>query len=179
MVVLKDKIFFLDRDGVINKPIINNKKPYSPIILEEFEVLPDVKSSLKTLRKNGFFNVIVTNQPNITNKLQSIEQLDHIHNWILDNLDIDFIKTCIHVDEDNCHCRKPKTGMLDIVSKELGIPLSNSYMIGDRWKDIACGQEAGCKEVFFINYNYHEDKPKQRFINVNSLKEAVQILISK
>jgi len=62
------KAIFIDRDGVINEPIIINKKPFSPKNLEEFKVIKHVDQSLKILKKLNFLTIIVTNQPDIKKK---------------------------------------------------------------------------------------------------------------
>ena len=56
---------FLDRDGVLNRPIIRAGRPYPPNSLEEFSILPEVPSACETLRQAGFVLLVVTNQPDI------------------------------------------------------------------------------------------------------------------
>ena len=56
---------FLDRDGVINRPIIRRGRPYSPASSDELEVYPDAAASLRRLQAAGFTLVVVTNQPDV------------------------------------------------------------------------------------------------------------------
>ena len=90
---------------------------------------------------------------------------------------IDMIKVCSHTSHDRCNCRKPNPGMLIEASEELGIDLSESYMIGDRWGDIEAGQRSGCKSSFFIDYGYTEKQPTGDFILVKSLRECADIIL--
>ena len=91
-------------------------------------------------------------------------------------MDIDDIYVCIHDDDDYCDCRKPKIGMLKKASFKYNIDLNKSYLIGDRWKDIECGQIAKCKESFFIDYSYDEPKPIGKFKIVKSLFECAMFI---
>ena len=179
MVITNDKkAVFIDRDGVINKAIVKNGKPYSPINFNEFIVLPQVSEALNLLKRLNYVNIIVTNQPDIKSGKQSIEDLSFTHKWILKNLSIDAIYSCHHDNQDNCLSRKPNIGMLNKASKELGINIKKSYMIGDRWKDIKCGQLANCKQIFFIDYGYKEKLPDLPFTKVKSLFMLSKIIES-
>jgi D-glycero-D-manno-heptose 1,7-bisphosphate phosphatase len=171
-----NRAVFIDRDGIINKAIVVNRKPFSPVDIYEFKILPKAKKALKTFKKLNLMNIIITNQPDIKTGKQLSKDLDKIHNWMMINLDIDEILVCKHDDNDNCNCRKPKTGMIEQAVEKYQINISQSYLIGDRWKDIQCGQKAGCKENFFVNYNYNETRPKMPYIVVKSLYECSQYL---
>ncbi len=61
-----NKAVFLDRDGVINKTIIEGGLPSSPNSLDELKILPSVKQSILRLKKLNFICLLVTNQPNVT-----------------------------------------------------------------------------------------------------------------
>ena len=64
-----NKAVFLDRDGVINKPIIVDGKSYAPRVLKDFKIFPKVKDDVKKLRNSGFKVFVISNQPDIGNKL--------------------------------------------------------------------------------------------------------------
>ena len=66
--VRKTKAVFLDRDGVLNIPIIKKKKSYAPTNLEDFRLYPKVSKFCKMLKKKGFLLVVVTNQPDYRKK---------------------------------------------------------------------------------------------------------------
>jgi D-glycero-D-manno-heptose 1,7-bisphosphate phosphatase len=91
---------------------------------------------------------------------------------------LDEFKTCYHDDGDGCKCRKPLPGAIIEAAVEHSIDLSKSFMVGDRWRDIAVGQAAGCK-TFFINNRYSERNPDIPDFIVSSLLEAQQIILGE
>lgn len=167
---------FLDRDGVINRSIIYDGKPYPPATLAEFEYLPGVETGIGKLRAAGFLVIVVTNQPDIKTGKQTLMNLKLMHEKMtIDNL-CDDIKVCFHIDRDDCKCRKPKPGMLLDASKEWGIDLKKSFMIGDRWRDIGAGKAAGCF-TYFIDYSYKEGLIERPDKIVTSLEEAAEDIL--
>ena len=98
-----------------------------------------------------------------------------MHNYLLNETKLDDIFVCYHDDHDGCKCRKPKPGLLLDAGKKWNIDLKNSYIIGDRWKDIEAGKYAGCKTIF-IDFNYKEPKPKNPDFTTNSLHNAVHFI---
>lgn len=167
---------FLDRDGVINRAVVRDGKPYPPDSLKDLEILPGVAAALARLRAAGFVNVIVTNQPDVATGKQRREAVEEIHEFLLSSCTVDAVKVCFHVDADNCACRKPKPGMLLEAANDLCIDLAKSFMIGDRWRDVAAGQAAGCK-TFFIDAGYSEKRPDKPYVAVKSLPEAVDHIL--
>ena len=165
------KAVFVDRDGVLNRSVVRNGKPYPPSTLEEFELLPGVETAALGLRKAGFLIVIVTNQPDVATGVQRREVVEAMHHKLREAGLCDDIKVCYHTDADGCECRKPKAGMLIEAAREWDIDLSRSFMVGDRWRDIAAGRAAGCY-TFFIDYGYQERRPKDPDAVVASLEEA-------
>lgn len=142
---------FLDRDGVLNDALVRNGKPFSPLSISEVTIPPDVPSAIARLRSNGFRLVMVTNQPNIARGTQSRESVDAINSYLQRRLGIDAVEVCDHDDADNCDCRKPMPGMLTRASKRDGIVLAESFMVGDRWRDIEAGHRAGCRTILIGN----------------------------
>lgn len=167
---------FLDRDGVINHCVVRDGKPYPPESLAEMRIIAGVPESLVSLRQAGFLTIVVTNQPDVAAGKQSIETVQAMHKRLRDELPLDDIKVCYHGDADGCACRKPKPGMLLEAAREFDIDLARSYMVGDRWRDVAAGQAAGCAS-FFLDYGYREKRPDPPYIAVKSMAEAgVRIL---
>jgi D-glycero-D-manno-heptose 1,7-bisphosphate phosphatase len=171
------KAVFLDRDGVVNRGVIREGKPYPPQSLDELELLPGVEGAVQALKESGYLIIIVTNQPDVRTGVQTLEVLELMHESLRRWLPIDDIKVCMHVDADNCACRKPKPGMLMEAARERDISLLDSYMIGDRWRDIQAGQAAGCA-TFFVDYGYNEPRPGPAGVVVSSLAEASRIILS-
>ena len=170
--------FFLDRDGVINRSIVRAGKPFAPVHVDNIEILPGVRRALSLLRNAGFLNIVVTNQPDISTGHQSLNSLSNIHTFLQENLPIDDVLVCPHIDDQKCQCRKPKPGLLLEAACRWKIDLSKSFMIGDRWRDIEAGQLAGCKSNFFIDYGYSEPRPKGEYQEASSLLAAVKHVLS-
>ena len=168
---------FLDRDGVINASVIRDGKPYPPASLEELKILPGVASAIRALREAGFAIVVATNQPDVATGIQLREVVEIMHSNLRNELLIDDIRVCYHIDADKCTCRKPKPGMLLAAAHDLEIDLSRSFMVGDRWRDIEAGKAAGCY-TFFIDYGYLEMKPESPDMVVVSLEEASKVILS-
>jgi D-glycero-D-manno-heptose 1,7-bisphosphate phosphatase len=170
------RAIFLDRDGVINKALVKDGKPYPPKSLSELEIIPGAQDGLSLLKENGFFLVVITNQPDVARGLVTKSSVDDINERLLNELPIDSVKTCYHDDSDNCLCRKPRPGAIIDAAKEFDIDLAASYMVGDRWRDIEAGGRAGCRTIF-IDYGYNEFRPLVPDFVVDSLPEAVSVIL--
>lgn len=172
------KAVFLDRDGVLNRAIIREGKPFPPRTQAELEVLTGVEHACAKLRTAGFLLVLVTNQPDIARGIQSKESVDAVNQFLQRQLGIDSVKICPHDDADNCVCRKPKPGMLLEAAEECQIDLSGSYMVGDRWRDVEAGRRAGCRTVL-IAYGYDEPVTSEPDRTVKSLSEAADWILQR
>jgi len=168
---------FLDRDGVINRNEIRNGRPYAPVDIKDFILLPGVRNAVEALRAAGYLIVLATNQPDVRAGRTPRETIEAMHELLRQEVPIDRIEICYHVDQDNCSCRKPKPGMLLRAARDLRIDLANSWMIGDRWRDVAAGRAAGCRTVF-VDYGYDEPRPDRPDFVVRSLAEAVPLVLN-
>lgn len=166
----------MDRDGVINRAIVRDGKPYPPHNIDEVEILPGVYEALQKLRNAHYRLIVVTNQPDVARGTQTRETVEALHKKLKSQLKLDEFRVCYHDDADCCDCRKPKPGLLIEAAKANGIDLGASYMIGDRWRDIEAGQRAGCKTIF-IDWGYGEIRPKNYSVSVNSLIDAVEWIL--
>ena len=169
---------FLDRDGVINRAIVRDGKPYPPVSLLELEILPGVHEALQQLHDANYLLIVVTNQPDVARCITKREDVEQMNDFLLSQLPIDDFKTCYHDSGDKCGCRKPLPGALLEAAQEHNIDLSKSFMVGDRWRDVEAGASAGCK-TFFINYRYAEQKPDAPDFIVSSLLEAKKIILGE
>lgn len=172
------KAVFLDRDGVINRAIVREGKPYPPADLGELEILPGVKDALLTLKAAGYLLVVVTNQPDVARGTTPRETVEAINDALGAALPIDEFRTCYHDSGDGCDCRKPLPGALLSAAAKHGIALSDSFMVGDRWRDIEAGEKAGCHTIF-IDYGYTEKQPEAPDYRVSSLSEAADVILGK
>jgi len=168
---------FLDRDGVINRAIVRDGKPYPPVSLVELEILPGVHDALQKLHDANYLLIVVTNQPDVARGAKR-EDVELMNASLSSQLPIDDFKTCYHDSGDKCSCRKPLPGALLDAAQEHNIDLSNSFMVGDRWRDVEAGASAGCK-TFFINNHYTEQKPEAPDFIVSSLLEAKKIILGE
>jgi len=166
-----NRAVFLDRDGVINAAVVRDGKPYPPARVEDVEILPGVRDALVALGAAGFARIVVTNQPDVARGTQTRAVLDTIHAYLRAQLPLDAIYVCCHDDADHCACRKPAPGMLLDGARDHAIDLAASFMVGDRWRDIAAGTAAGCRTVF-VDHGYAERRPDAFDAKVSSLAEA-------
>lgn len=167
---------FIDRDGVVNRAVLRDGKPYPPASLSDLRLLPGVRDACRKLREAGFALILITNQPDIARGAVSAQQVAEIHSRLQRYLQLDDIRVCPHDDQDRCDCRKPNPGMLLEAARTLDIDLSSSYMIGDRWRDVEAGHRAGCQTIF-VDYGYRERMPAGPFLRVRSLSEAANWIL--
>ena len=169
---------FLDRDGVINRALERNGKPYPPSSLAEFEILPGVPEACRRLKAAGFLLIVATNQPDVGRGTLDLSVVEEIHAHLRARLPIDRIELCPHPGKrlSDCNCRKPRPGMLLRAARELDIDLRQSWMVGDRWRDIDCGHAAGCRTIF-IDYGYDEALRAAPEFRVKNLVEAAEIIL--
>ena len=173
------KAVFLDRDGVINRSVIRAGKPYPPASTAEVEILSGVSDALEKLKDVGFLLVCVTNQPDVARGTQKREKVEAIHKLLLESLCLDEILVCYHDDKDKCQCRKPLPGMLLDAAGRFAIDLKKSFMVGDRWRDIEAGQNAGCRTIH-IEYGYDEKGPSRPpDMKVDSLDGAAEWILQQ
>lgn len=173
---LLNKAVFLDRDGVLNEPIIIAGKPFPPTSLAEMVIDEFAVAATNLFSEKGFMNIVVSNQPDVARRLISRDVVEELNDYLFSNLTLDHIEVCYHDDNDNCSCRKPKAGMLLSTSRKFNIDLSQSFMIGDRWRDIDAGKAAGCKTIF-IDRHYSELKPDKPTFVASSLYDAAEQLL--
>lgn len=169
---------FLDRDGVINRAIVREGKPYPPPSAAELEILPGVDVAVARLRDAGFALVVVTNQPDVARGTQTMDEISAIHDRLAAALGLDDFRVCPHDDADGCDCRKPKPGLLLAAAASRGLDLTRSYMVGDRWRDVEAGARAGCRTVF-VDRNYQERRPDAPDAIVGSLSEAADWILDR
>ncbi|OGX15619.1 MAG: hypothetical protein A2166_02485 [Omnitrophica WOR_2 bacterium RBG_13_41_10] len=163
---MKVKAVFLDRDGVINQYPGDYQYVKS---WEEFRFLPGVQSALKNLVDNGFKIFIISNQAGVSKGIYSQENLDKITQNMLNDfskhgIEVSGVYYCIHRQEDNCSCRKPKIGLIEMAleslkNKSYDIDLSRSFFIGDTIKDIETGKSSGLKTILVFS---GKEKPENK-----------------
>jgi len=150
---------FLDRDGVLNRVVVRDGKPYPPSVLTELEILPDVLDALRALKAADLLLIVATNQPDVARGTQQRDVVESMHARLRATLPLDDLFVCYHDDRHDCACRKPRPGLLLEAAAKHRIDLRASYMIGDRWRDMGAGRGAGCATVW-IDRGYTEPWPE-------------------
>jgi len=184
------KLIFLDRDGVINQYPGDFKYVTS---WEEFRFLPDIKPALKKIADNGFKIFIISNQAGVSKGIFTQKSLNLITKNMLRELKehhigIEGVYYCTHRPEDNCCCRKPKAGLVEMALKKIeaddkNIELFNSYFIGDTITDIETGKKAGLRTILLFS---GKEKPENKNnwkvfpdFTAKDLSEAAEIITYK
>jgi D-glycero-D-manno-heptose 1,7-bisphosphate phosphatase len=150
------RYLLIDRDGVINKDP-GGWTPHSYVTeWSLFHFIPGTLEALKILKDKGIKVIVASNQGGVNKGIYTKEQLNKVNEKMLKEIrsaggEVEEVNYCIHRDEDNCSCRKPKSGMLETAAKKYGIDLKSTYFIGDDKKDILAGKKAGCKTVLVLS----------------------------
>ena len=144
-----DKALFLDRDGIINT---DHGYVYK---IEDFEFTEDIFELLNLFIQEGYKLFIVTNQSGIGRGYYTQEDFFNLTEWMVSEFkkrDIEIVSVhhCPHAPEENCTCRKPKTGMIDEILSQNEIDLENSWMIGDKQSDINLAKNSKIKQTIAI-----------------------------
>jgi D-glycero-D-manno-heptose 1,7-bisphosphate phosphatase len=138
---------FLDRDGVLNHAVVHDGVARSPTTVDDLHIIDGVPEALAALREAGYLLVGVTNQPDIARGRATWEAVRSIHDALRATLSLDGLSVCPHDTTDGCACRKPLPGMIDDAVRAFGIDVPASWLVGDRWVDIAAGDAAGVRTV--------------------------------
>jgi D-glycero-D-manno-heptose 1,7-bisphosphate phosphatase len=169
---------FLDRDGVINRAILVDGIPRPPYLISDVVIIEGVLQAIEKLKEHNFVPVVITNQPDVARGLTTRREVDSINAFIGRKAGIEHFYCCFHDDDDQCPCRKPAPGLIKLAAIELALDPLKSILVGDRWRDIAAGQAAGCVN-YFIDYSYPERMPNEPYVSVSSLFEATRIIIGE
>jgi D-glycero-D-manno-heptose 1,7-bisphosphate phosphatase len=173
---MKRRAVFLDRDGVLNRAYVAKGVPHPPSSLDQLEVLPGVVDACRLLRQAGLLLIVVTNQPDLARGTQRIEIVDEINEALRSQVGFDDLYVCPHDDSDNCNCRKPRPGMLLKAAAAHDVDLAGSVMVGDRDRDIAAGQAAGCQTVLVGKAHGRPPVPPAD-LTVEDLRAAVDWIV--
>lgn len=162
---------FLDRDGVINVEINGVHTP------EQVELIPGAAEAIRDFNQLGVPVICVTNQPDVAKGFMSCDDLRAVGGEIDSQLAasagayLDDIRICPHHPEKGwpgeverlkveCECRKPKAGMLSDAALFHNIDLGRSWLIGDRYADIAAAQAAGVRSILVMTGHAGDDRDR-------------------
>jgi len=124
--------------------------------IDAFEPYVFSKSALLLSKENDFLNIVITNQSKISKGLVSMNSFEKMKASIIDHFNsngqlIDDFLCCPHQNSDNCNCKKPKTGLIELCVEKYGLKIEDCYVIGDMGKnEIVMAHNAGCKGILVL-----------------------------
>ena len=151
------RAIFLDRDGTISPDEFGYIK--DP---EGYSLYPFTGEALRIMQAAGYLLFLVTNQGGIARGYITWEEMTSVHakmqTLLADekvNLDhIYFSPYYVHgvVEPYNIQHedRKPGLGMFKQARQDYGFDVNESWMIGDRYTDVAFGKKAGLKTILLL-----------------------------
>ena len=172
------KTIFLDRDGVINKDMQYLYK------IDEFIFIDGIIDACIHFEKIGYKIVIVTNQSGIYRNMYTENDYKKLNQWMLsqfNNNNIQILDTyhCPHGPKSNCNCRKPKPGMLIKAQIQYNIDMENSWMIGDKERDISAASLAGISNTILFHESQDTVSKNTKAKFTISLLEQVKKIITR
>lgn len=170
-----NKAVFLDRDGVITIDKVYAHK------IEDFQLMPYAVEGLQILQNTGYGLMIVTNQSGIGRGFYTERDYFSFRNHLYKELKKNGVKIyaeyfCPHHPDENCNCRKPKTGMFERAVEDFNLDLKECWMIGDSERDIQAGKNAGCKTIHILTGKQKESVRYADFVAKDLIEAADYIL---
>ena len=165
---------FLDRDGVLVRPVIRNGIPYAPLRWEDFAIVPGAAAAVTQLRNAGLAVVVITNQPEVRRGNLSPDLVADFHRRLQESVPVDAILACFHDDRDGCECRKPKPGLIWQGARDHEIDLKRAWMVGDTARDQGAARAAKVP-FLFLDAPYNKDLEADR--RVPDLAAAVRVIL--
>jgi imidazoleglycerol-phosphate dehydratase / histidinol-phosphatase len=156
------KVVFVDRDGTL----IREAPDEQVDSLEKLELIPGVIGGLRMLVNFGFKLVMVTNQDALGTTRFPGEKFEAVQHKLLrilegENIIFSGIFICPHTADENCACRKPRTGLLDSFLRDNAIDKKRSFVLGDRMSDVMLGKNIGCKTILLRTNKIDSDPAVQ------------------
>lgn len=176
---------FLDRDGTISEEMgyVNH--------IDRFQIFPFAADAIRQLNQADIPVIVVTNQSGVARNIFPEALVHEVHKKMVAQLAsggawIDAIYYCPHIKEDACDCRKPKPGLLQRAAREHSLDLAASWVVGDRYADLAMAHTAGSRGMLVMTgygrgeyESYRATWPRQPDALAENLSDAVrQILLS-
>jgi D-glycero-D-manno-heptose 1,7-bisphosphate phosphatase len=144
---------FLDRDGTMIVDVGYLRR------VEDIEFYPWTIDAIRALNQAGLPVVVVTNQSGIARGLLTESILQDVHRVIDETLSaggaaIAGYYHCPHHAKGTvaeysieCDCRKPLPGLVDRAVRELNLDPARSFVVGDKWMDVALGRAVGARAL--------------------------------
>lgn len=140
---------FFDRDGTLIEERHYLSEP------AQVALIPGAAEAVRMAAEAGYLAVVITNQSGVGRGMFPLEAVEAVHRRMTELLAeegarLDGIYVCPHAPEDDCRCRKPRTGLVELAARELGIDLRRSWMIGDKAADLELAVNAGMRGVLVM-----------------------------
>jgi len=172
----------VDRDGVINRHIVNGYVTR----WKDFAFLPGALAALRLFGENGYTVLVVSNQSCVGRGLLSWQELQAITRRMLLEVAlsggaIEKVYYCPHAPGDDCGCRKPQPGLLLKAMEEHQAWPAQIYMVGDSESDMEAAARAGCRSLLLQRGAFlHHSAVGGTFKNVVSdLLEAANLILRR
>ena len=178
----QQKMVILDRDGVINHD--SDQFIKSP---REWKPIDGAVEAIARLNQNGYRVVVATNQSGIGRGLFDMATFNAINDKMMELVfrqggRIDAIFFCPCTAEQQCHCRKPDTGMFEDIAARFGIGLNGVPAIGDSLRDLEAAAKVGCMPILVLTGKGKTTKEKAGLPRGTKtfadLAEAVKFLVA-
>ena len=167
-----EKCFFLDRDGVLN--VERGDYTYRT---EDFKIIDGVPEAIEKIKRAGYLAIVVTNQAGISKGLYTRAQMHACHDILMEKTG--FLIDHIYYSPNGpifsaSLLHKPDSLMLEKAIAKFDIDPTASWLVGDRWSDIVCGQKIGAKTVLIAEEKTTQCEPI--FLAKNLLEAVDRIL---
>lgn len=147
------RLLILDRDGVINED-----SPDYVRSVDQWLPLPGSIEAIAALSRAGFEVVVASNQSGLARGYFSLDELEGMHEKMAGLVEaaggrLGGVFYCPHHPDDDCDCRKPRTGLLEAIEREYGLSVSGCYFVGDSVKDVECALAKGAIPLLVLTGN--------------------------
>jgi D-glycero-D-manno-heptose 1,7-bisphosphate phosphatase len=162
------KALFLDRDGVVNV-----ERGTFTWRIADFQFMPGIFDLCRAALAKGYKLAVVTNQSGIARGLYGHAEVEQLHHYLLQemsrrDIELDQILYCPHHQDftGRCFCRKPGSLLLERAAALLRADPRQSFMLGDKARDLIAGRALGCRTVYIgesegIEADFHFSQPDQ------------------
>jgi D-sedoheptulose 7-phosphate isomerase len=163
----------IDRDGVINERIVDGYVTE----WEHFQFRDGIKRAMASLAELDCPIIVVSNQAGVGKRLISPLALQEITNRFVTTLKesgarVDAVYYCPHTADQNCSCRKPRTGLLEAAARDWKLDLTRSVLIGDSESDLQAARTSNCRAMLVSSH--HSDSGR---VEVNKHLELGVIIV--
>jgi D-glycero-D-manno-heptose 1,7-bisphosphate phosphatase len=161
-----------DRDGTL---VVDVPYNHDPSLVEP---MPTAVAAVRALRAAGILIGVVSNQSGVARGLISPSQLAAV-NARVDEIfgGFDTWQVCPHGVEDGCPCRKPRPGLVLAAARALGVPVTDTVVIGDIGADLGAAAAAGARAVLVPTPVTRREEVEQAALTAASLADAVAIVL--